>query len=112
MLCQFKPRRTRARLIAEANEAEEADENEADEPSLTLAQVPAAVATTIRAQAGSAAIKCIELEDENGTKQYSVEVAAGASTREFKVATDGRFLGNEPAEENDNDNVEHEDNRQ
>lgn len=84
---------------AEANEAEEHDAREADEPSLTLAQVPAAVAATIRAQAAGAAIKEIELDDENGVKSYSVEVVAGNSTRDFKVALDGRFLGNEQDEQ-------------
>lgn len=83
----------------EPKEAEEADEDEADEPSLTLAQVTAAVAATIRAQAGSATIKEISLNDEDGRQVYGFDIVANGAEKEGKVAPDGRFLGWEAADD-------------
>lgn len=64
-----------------------------DEKEVTLAEVPAAVRTTITQHAQGATIKEIERETENGTTTYEIEIVRNGTTIEFEVAADGRFLG-------------------
>ncbi len=75
-----------------------------DDQTMSLSQVPSAVRTTIEQQSAGAEIQEIELEDEDGKQIYEVEVIRDGKEVEFKVASDGTFLGYEEEDEDEDEN--------
>lgn len=69
-----------------------ANEQEDEEVTVTLSEVPAAVAATIKAQAGSGTIEEIEMETEDGKVEYSAEIEKDGREFEITVAPDGTLL--------------------
>jgi len=67
---------------------------EGEEKSLTLADVPAKVAASIRAAAGDAAVS-IEEEDENGVDSFEVKWTTKERKHEITVSGEGVVLSEE-----------------
>jgi hypothetical protein len=85
---------------------------EEDEKKVTIDQVPAAVKTTILAQANGAPITEIEEETKHGKTIYEAEFTANGVTTEVKVAADGTLLKTkvekEDKEDGEDEKGEHE----
>ena len=67
---------------------------DADE-TVSIETIPAAVAKTIKAEAGDATISKIEKGDEDGKVIYEAVLKSGGKTREITVSPDGKLLGEE-----------------
>ena len=78
----------------QAAEKEEKESKDADE-TVSIGKVPAAVAKTIKAEAGDAKIAKIEKGDEDGKVIYEVLLKSGGKTREITVSPAGKLLGEE-----------------
>lgn len=96
------------RLLGKEVEDEEDDDDDGDddnehEKQISLDQVPAAVKATILKQAGGNKIKEIEVETRGGKKTYEAEWVADGKEIEIKVAADGKLLGKQVEEEDDDD---------
>jgi uncharacterized membrane protein YkoI len=88
------------------NEDEDADdvdeeENDDGDVQISLAEAPEAVKATILKEAAGAEIKEIEKETEDGQVIYSAELVAGGQETDIEVAPDGKLLGKEVEDEDD-----------
>jgi len=84
----------------EANDADD-EEDQDDEVQVSLAEVPEAVKATILNEAAGAEIKEIEKETENGQVLYSAELVGDGQEVGIEVAPDGKLLGKEVEDEDD-----------
>lgn len=86
----------------EDDEDDEADdEQEEQEEIVSLDAVPAAVKATIENEAAGAEIKEVEMETEDGVTVYEAEVIIDGQEIDIKVAADGKLVGKEVEEEDD-----------
>jgi hypothetical protein len=79
-----------------------------DEEAVAMADLPAPVAATVEEYAAGRTIECIEIDREDGSTVYDVELESAGGELEFSVAPDGTFLGYED-EENDDDGDDEDD---
>jgi uncharacterized membrane protein YkoI len=83
------------------------------EKEVTIDEIPAAVKTTILAEANGATIQEIEMETEDGKAVYEAEVIIDGQEVDIVVAPDGTLLGKETEgdddDEGDDDNDEDDD---
>jgi hypothetical protein len=63
--------------------------------SVTLADVPAAVKTTLKGYAADTEVKKTELGDQDGSKVYEFDIEKGARKFEVSVTPGGKFMGTE-----------------
>ncbi len=66
---------------------------ESTEKSVTFNELPASVATVIKAAAGSTKVFKIQMEVENGITTYEAIWGSGGQRREIHVTGDGKSLG-------------------
>jgi len=81
----------------QGNEAKEADK-ENEEVVMALNDIPAAVAQTIKREAGSGTIGKIEKDEEDGKVEYSAEITKDGKKMEIDVAADGKLIKTEADE--------------
>lgn len=79
------------------------DDEDEDEKEVSLDQVPAAVRATILKEAGKNKVKEIEVQTRAGKTTYEAEWVAEGKEIEIQVAADGKLLGREVEEEEDDD---------
>ncbi len=84
----------------EDEDDDDGDDDE-DEQQLSIDEVPAAVKATILVEANGGTIKEIERENEDGQTVYEAEVVIDGQEVEIKVAEDGRLLGKELEDDDD-----------
>ena len=80
-----------------------------DEREVPIEEVPAAVMTTILAQAEGADIGEIEMETEDGQVVYEAEVIIDGQEVDIEVAADGTLLGKEVEDDDDDEADDDED---
>jgi uncharacterized membrane protein YkoI len=83
----------------------------AAEREIGIDQLPEAVKVTLEQQAQGAQVTEIELEDKDGTSTYTAELKKDGTEREIMIAPDGRYLGEEQADDDDK-GEEHEQSKQ
>ena len=88
-------------LVREIEDDDDNDDDDEDEKEISLDRVPAAVKATILKEAGKNRIKEIEVEGRGGKKIYEAEWEADGKEVEIKVASDGKLLGKEVEDEDD-----------
>jgi hypothetical protein len=72
---------------------EKEDDDDANEVTVPIDQVPAAVKTTLTEQAGDGKIVEVEKETSGGKTTYEADVEIGGKTYEVQVAEDGKLIG-------------------
>lgn len=82
----------------------------AADQEVKLADLPPAVKATLEQQAKGATIGEIELEDEDGRKVYTAELQQDGKEREIIISTDGKFLGEEVEDGDDDGETDDDDN--
>jgi uncharacterized membrane protein YkoI len=78
------------------------------EKEVTIDEIPAAVKTTILAEANGATIQEIEMETEDGKAVYEAEVIIDGQEVDIVVAPDGTLLGKEMEDDDECDDDEEE----
>lgn len=84
-----------------------AQEKQEQKEHVNLKDLPQAVQSTIQQQAQGGQIREIEKETEKGQTYYEVKVQKGGQKQEFKVGLDGKYLGQESAEEEQGEKERH-----
>jgi len=82
---------------------DEDDDNDNDEEQVSINDVPQSVKATIMANAVGGTVKEIERETEDGKIIYEAEVIINGKEVEVKVGNDGKLLGKEVDDDDDND---------
>jgi len=85
---------------SDADEDQDADDGE---EQVSIDAIPAAVKTTIMAEAGGRDIREIVKENEDGRVVYEAEVIIGGKEVDIKVSPDGTLLGTETDDEDEED---------
>lgn len=85
-----------------------ADKDEKEE-AVTIEQLPAAVQTTLQAQAAGGTILEIEKETEDGKVVYEAEISKDGKTVEVEIAEDGTLIKSEVDDEQENEDGEGDD---
>lgn len=88
--------------------AAEKEECKGKEAKITIADVPAAVAATLQAQAQGGTIDEIEKEDEDGVVTYEADITIGADKFEAKVGADGALISMGKADDEKNEGKDEE----
>jgi uncharacterized membrane protein YkoI len=82
---------------------------ETETKGLDLDDLPAAVRTTIKANANGGKVKEIEMETEKGVTTYEAEAkASGDKETKIKVAADGTLISTKSEDEDDDKDGDHE----
>lgn len=68
------------------------DAGDGDKVTITIAQLPQAVLKTLTREAQGGKVGDIDLENENGVKNYEVDINIGGKPYELKIALDGTLL--------------------
>ena len=85
------------------DEADDDDDEEEDEEVVSLDAVPEAVKAMILQEAAGGEIKEIEKETEDGVTVYEAEVIIDGQEVDIEVAADGKLLGKEVEDEEEDD---------
>ncbi len=78
-------------------------DDDSQELKISLSQAPELVRATIKKHAEGKEIEVIEVEVEDGKLVYNVEIENKGEKTEFKVSSDGRFLGFDEENGSEND---------
>lgn len=78
------------------------------ETKVAIADVPAAVAATLQAQAKDGTIDEIEKEEEGGVVTYEADITIGADKFEAKVGADGTLISMAKDEDEKNEGKDEE----
>jgi len=86
-----------------ATDDDDDGEDDGDDEEIALGQVPAMIQKAAEAAVPGFVLKSAEKETEHGTLQYSLAGTAGGEEVEVEVSTDGKVLGVERGEDEDDD---------
>ena len=90
--------------------AAQQESTQADKP-LTMAQLPPAVEQTVLSESAGGKIGDIALENENGIRDYEVDVTLAGKPYEMKVAPEGtllkKCLDNDSEQDGDKEHADH-----
>lgn len=87
----------------EEEEADDDDEEEEEEEIVSLDAVPDAAKATILKEAAGGEIREVEMQTEDGVTIYEAEVIIDGQEVDIKVAADGKLLGKEVEDEDEED---------
>jgi hypothetical protein len=92
-------------MAAESHKAEKDEDNEGKEVKVSFDQVPPAVGATLTRESQGAAIKTVDMEQDEGKTIYEADAMLDGSNYEIKVDAAGKLL----SKKLDNEEGEHED---
>ena len=90
-------------VMAGECKGKEGKEAKETETTVTIDQIPTAVAQTLQNAAGDGTIDEIEQETEDGVTIYSAEITKDGKKIDVEVAADGKLLKTEEEKNEDND---------